>query len=139
MNYPTAALAASPITAGYIMSQLCKWEQSIYTTEAASGSSSDAESFQEKFEEIPQDWMCGGLWLLAEAIAIAADNAPMEWDDGVFVYTHCNDDDGSIWVPIVNKMTADDWGNLCGNNIVPQWVGSEVLSVMRGLNLLTEA
>ena len=143
--------SADPITAGFIVRQMFNWETKIAQqlandcAEAHKNGISEYDhhmalpegSWGAKHADIPMDWMSGGLFLLAEAIAFAVNDAPMEWDDGVFVYTHCEDDERSVWKPIVEKMTADEWQNLCGNNIVPKWTESEVLNVMKGLGLLS--
>lgn len=143
--------SADPITAGFIARQMFLWEakiaEGIYQNshslqakrkgEVRHQNELPADSWDAKHADIPCDWMSGGLFILAETIAFAVNDAPMEWDDGVFVYTHCGEDDRSVWLPIVEKMTADEWQNLCGNNIVPKWTESEVLNVMKGLGLLS--
>lgn len=143
--------SADPITAGFIAREMFLWEDKIAKKihkksreaekagidELTHHRSLPVESWGAKHADIPCDWMSGGLFILAEAIAFAVNDAPMEWDDGVFVYEHCGADARSVWLPIVEKMTADEWQNLCGNNIVPKWTESEVLNVMKGLGLLS--
>lgn len=141
--------SADPITAGFIARQMFVWETKI-AQEIATGFAEaykqgiseldhhmalPADSWGAKHADIPMDWMSGGLFILAEAIAFAIENSPMVWDDGVFVYTHCEDDERSVWKPIVEKMTAEQWQDLCGNNLAPSWIESEVLAVMERLGL----
>lgn len=122
MSNPTVAF--DHITAGFIMSRLAIWENAL---EAGHPSQADGTG---------HDWLMGGLWLLSEAITNAISNSGMEWDDGVFVYEHCEDNKASVWVPIVNRMTEEEWYELGGNNIVPEWLVEQVTQTMMTLRLL---
>lgn len=140
----TAPVFFCPITAGMTLSAMFQWEKRIASEiRAKPGNHADfsnPDSWAYKHQEIPNDWMCGGLYLLANEIARTIGSVPLKWDDGVFEYEHCaGNDDQSLWLPIINKMTADEWMNLCGNNTVPAWVKDEVLALMEKFDLIDEA
>lgn len=133
-----------PITAGVTLSAMFQWEEKIASEiRAARGNRAEfnnPDSWAYKHQDIPNDWMCGALYLLATEIARAIGSVPLKWEDGVFDYEHCaGDDDKSLWLPIVNKMTADEWANLGGNSTVPAWVKDEVLALMEKFDLIDEA
>lgn len=121
---PNTAVAFDHITAGFIMSQLVVWEQKLDGEHSA------------KSAEVGHDWLMGGFWLLSEAITNVIANSGMEWDDGVFTYSHCENDEASLWLPVVDRMSEGEWSDLGGNNNLPKWLEDQVLQTMKTLGIL---
>ncbi|WP_408601405.1 hypothetical protein [Pseudomonas sp. PLMAX] len=112
------------ITAGFIMSELVAWELPL------------DEDHPSQSDGIARDWLMGGLWLLAEAITNAISASGMEWDDGVFTYEHCENNDASVWLPVVERMSIEEWNDLGGNNNLPEWLVEQVTQTMKTLGIL---
>lgn len=112
------------LTAGFIMSELVAWELKLPKDHPALG------------EGIPQNWLMGALWLLSEGITKAISDSGMVWDDGVFEYDHCANNDASVWLPVVNRMTYEDWYTLSGDNKLPEWLVEQVTQTLKELGLL---
>lgn len=122
MSNPTVEF--DHITAGFTMSELVAWELKLDDGHPA------------RADGTAHDWLMGGLWLLSEAITNAISNSGMVWDDGVFTYKHCVNDNASIWLPVVNRMTEEEWYELGGNNRLPEWLVEQVTQTMQALGLL---
>lgn len=122
MSNPPAAF--DHITAGFIMSELVAWELKLDDEHPAQSG------------DIAHDWLMGGLWLLSEAITNAISNSGMEWDNGVFTYEHCENDDASVWLPVVERMSEAEWNDLAGNNNLPGWLVEQVTQTMQELGLV---
>lgn len=125
-----------PVTAGFMMSQLCLWKQEQSPNTAQKTTSFAPDSVAAKLADIPTDAIYGGLWLLSEGISIAVDNSGMEGCDMPFSYTYCVAGEQSLWEPVVTKMTLKEWDELCQSHILPDWLTSEVHAVMRKLDLI---
>ncbi|WP_338924378.1 hypothetical protein V0M98_32720 (plasmid) [Pseudomonas silesiensis] len=122
---PDSNVTFDHITAGFIMSELVAWELKLDDEHPASS------------DEFTRDWLMGALWLLSEAISNAVSNSGMQWDHGVFAYEHCENNSSSVWLPVADRMSAEEWSDLAGNNELPEWLTEQVTETMKALGLLT--
>jgi hypothetical protein len=112
------------ITAGFIMQGLLSFYKKP-----------PADFDKANFGDAAENWRMGGFWLLAQGISEAVETYKMDWQDMVFEYAHCHDDELSIWRPTVNKMTAEEWEKLADDNVLPAWLEAYTHEVMAGLKI----
>jgi hypothetical protein len=109
------------------MRNMCEWDDHVSNTPGLFNKAVQ--------DDLPHDWLTAGFLQLAQGIANAVATYPLEWEEGCFDYEHCADNDASIWLPTMHKMSEKEWMMLSAKNVSPTWLESFTHETMRKVGI----